>query len=201
VERTPRTVVEKLDDRPVAEIPTEALLMGLSHEDVRVRDHCEQLMGQHEALHVGVLTAALGAPLPDLTRRVLRVLKRGPQAELKSAVKRCLKHKDELVRREAVAAYASLKPSDLLDRLERILYFEDSDWVLHEAIEQLGRTRQLVAVDFLLEHMETWHNRGIRLIVFEQLRALTGKQFGRNERHWRNWWNNHRIVLLGEDEL
>jgi hypothetical protein len=141
--RDPAPRMLEVEARPVAEVPSAALVAGLSNADEWARDACEELLS-----------------------------------------------------RQGAAALPFLGGEDLLERCVDALQWDGSALVRHQAIVRLGRCVDLRAVDPLLAHLEGCEERSLRIITFDALRRLTGRNFGRDEQRWRNWWSNHRSELL-----
>lgn len=195
-----RAKATSLGSVAVTRLPSTALAEGLAHEDQFTRDHCMLLLEQQGDVAIPALGRALGSDSMDVRKRALTVLAKTPAPKLRSKIRSCLRCKDEHVRHEALRAYAALEPDDLLDRCERVLGWDNSPWVQHEAIHQLGKLGTLVSVDPLIQHLARTDEHGIRAYTFSWLRRLTGRSFDKNAEHWTAWWTNHREELLKAEQ-
>ncbi len=197
MERSRISWLEKEGDERVCNLPAMALVEGLDAEELEVQDTCEQLLTRMGDPAAEALQSALKSKSRETLRRSLRALTKNVQPKLRSSIASLLSHADEHVRKEALAAYGATRPKDLLERSRKALR-DSSARVRHEAIAQIESTKDLRAVDSLLEMLEDEDERSLRMQVFASLRRLTGRRLGQDEAAWRAWWTNHREeVMLG----
>jgi len=203
VPRDPPPEIHDVVARPVTEVPPAALVAALSHAERGVRDRCEDLLREQGALALPHYGAALDGKSPEACRLALSLLAQQaaafPKASgawLTTVRSRLLDASDEMVRKMALRAYAALGADDAFSRCTDSLRLDPSVQVRHEAIVLLGRTKDLHAVDPLLDHLARCEERSLRLVTFDALRRLTGRSFARDEARWRSWWTNHRAELL-----
>ena len=192
--------------RPVTEAPSAALVAGLGHASERIRERCEELLLEQGSPALAPLGEALVDRSAETRRRALGIVAtqapRFPKQakRLLRRVTGCLNDGDERVRQAALHAWSLYEGQEheLLARCTDLLKLDASELVRHEAILCLGRTRDPHAIDPLLAHLEGCDSRSLRLVTFDSLRRLTGRNLKRDEEAWRAWWTNHRAEVLGE---
>jgi len=188
-------------DGPVSSVPSGALAQGLGHAEEKVRDRCQALLRAQKELAFPALATALEDDAVEARFRALELLIRlPPYPKLTDGVRRRLTDPDEAVRKIALRVYAQLAPEDLFERVCWVLEHDDAVAVEHEAIVQVGRTKDPHGVDVLLDHLVDCEARSLRVATFDALRRLTARDFGRDEEAWRAWWTNHRKEIVGADD-
>src|SRR5439155_7497304 len=78
VARSPQPKILALEKRPVAEAPTDSLVLGLAHAEEGVRDRCQEWLEQQGPSALPRLELALGHDSPEARRRALLLLSDHP---------------------------------------------------------------------------------------------------------------------------
>ena len=191
--------IEEREEQPVTLLPSLSLVTGLRHPEEGVRDRCQELLKLQGDAALPFLGAALEDGSAEARRRALSILVERSSKKWTGRIRLCLADVDERVRQIALRAYVALAAEDRLERCLDALAGDDSVLVRHEAIVLLGRSGDVQMVDPLFANLTGCDERSLRLVTFDALRRLTGKNFGRDEQQWRNWWANHRLEFFPQD--